>query len=77
MLRIGIILHARRQDALEYAVQVVRYLKERGVDVCAEDEFARDHFFVLHDIPLLKMIFQKMPYYNPLLSVFQVCGPVF
>lgn len=42
MLRIGIILHARRQDALEYAVQVVRYLKERGVDVCAEDEFARE-----------------------------------
>ena len=42
MLRIGIILHARRKDALEYAVQVVRYLKERGVDVCAEDEFARE-----------------------------------
>lgn len=42
MLRIGIILHSKRQDALEYAARVVSYLTERRVDVCAEDEFAQE-----------------------------------
>lgn len=42
MLRIGIILHSKRQDALEYAVRVVTYLTARGVAVCAEDEFSGD-----------------------------------
>ncbi len=40
MLRIGIILHGKRPDALEYAVRAVKYLKERGVEVFAEDEAA-------------------------------------
>ncbi|MGN1368134.1 MAG: NAD(+)/NADH kinase [Aristaeellaceae bacterium] len=42
MLRIGIILHSRRQDALDYAARVVTYLTARGVEVCAEDEFSGD-----------------------------------
>lgn len=42
MLRIGLILHSRRSDALEYAARIVRYLITRGVSVCAEDAFAAD-----------------------------------
>lgn len=42
MLRIGIILHSRRQDALAYAARVVTYLTAHGVEVCAEDEFSGD-----------------------------------
>ena len=42
MLRIGIILHSKRQDALDYAARVVTYLTARGVAVCAEDEFSGD-----------------------------------
>ena len=41
MLRIGIILHSKRQDALEYAARAVTYLNANQVDVCAEDEFAQ------------------------------------
>lgn len=40
MLRMGIILHSKRQDALDYARRAVRYLKANEVSVCAEDEFA-------------------------------------
>jgi len=40
MLRIGIILHSQRSDALEYAARAVGYLKARQVEVSAEDEFA-------------------------------------
>lgn len=36
------ILHSRRQDALEYAARVIAYLTEHRVDVCAEDEFAQE-----------------------------------
>lgn len=42
MLRIGIILHSKRADALEYAARVVTYLKARKVEVCAEGEFAQE-----------------------------------
>lgn len=42
MLRIGIILHSKRQDVLAYAARVVAYLTARGVEVCAEDEFSSD-----------------------------------
>ena len=42
MLRIGLILHSRREDALEYAVRIVRYLTRRDISVCAEDAFAED-----------------------------------
>lgn len=42
MIRIGIILHSKRRDVLVYAVRVVSYLKARGVDVCAEDDYAAE-----------------------------------
>lgn len=42
MLHIGMILHSRRADALEYAARIVRYLTNRGVSVSAEDAFAHD-----------------------------------
>ena len=42
MLRIGLILHSRREDALGYAARIVRYLTRRGISVCAEDAFAED-----------------------------------
>lgn len=42
MLRIGIILHSKRQDALNYADRVISYLQAHQIDVCAEDEFADD-----------------------------------
>ena len=42
MLRIGMILHSRRDDAMQYAARVVRYLNEHEVSVCAEDEFAKE-----------------------------------
>lgn len=40
MLRIGLILHSQREDALECAARAIRYLTERHVQVSAEDEFA-------------------------------------
>ena len=40
MLRIGIILHAKRQDAMRYAARVAAYLRANRVEVCAEDDFA-------------------------------------
>lgn len=42
MLRIGIILHSKRQDALEYASRAIFFLQQHQVEVCAEDEFAAD-----------------------------------
>ncbi len=42
MLRIGLILHSRRADALEYAARIVRYLTKRDISVCAEDVFAAE-----------------------------------
>lgn len=42
MLRIGIILHSKRQDAMRYAARVAAYLEANAVEVCAEDEFAGD-----------------------------------
>lgn len=42
MLHIGMIMHSRRADALEYAARIVAYLTNRGVSVSAEDEFAAD-----------------------------------
>lgn len=42
MLRIGLILHSRREDALEYAARIVQYLNRRDISVCAEDAFAAD-----------------------------------
>lgn len=42
MLRIGIIMHSRRQDALEYAARAVTFLRARQVEVFAEDDFAED-----------------------------------
>lgn len=42
MLRIGIILHSKRHDALEYAARAVSYLNANQVHVCAEDEFAQE-----------------------------------
>lgn len=41
-MRIGIILHSKRPDALEYAARAVKYLRDRRVEACAEDEFAGD-----------------------------------
>lgn len=40
MLRIGMILHSRRDDVLGYAARIAAYLKQRGASVCAEDEFS-------------------------------------
>lgn len=42
MLRIGIILHSRRQDAINYADRVISFLRSHQIDVCAEDEYAED-----------------------------------
>jgi len=42
MLRIGIILHSKRQDALDYANRVISYLRMHQIEVCAEDEYAID-----------------------------------
>ena len=42
MLHIGMILHSRRPDALACSARIVSYLTQRGVSVCAEDEFAKD-----------------------------------
>ena len=41
MMRIGLILHSRRDDALELASRAVAFLQERQVEVCAEDEFCQ------------------------------------
>lgn len=51
MRQIGIILHSRRQDAMDYAARVVSYLNARGAEVCAEDEFAQE----LHVKPLSRV----------------------
>lgn len=40
MLRIGIILHSKRQDALEYAARIISFLKKHQAEVYAEEEFA-------------------------------------
>lgn len=40
MLRIGMILHSKRSDTLEYAARVVRYLSAHQVQISTEDEFA-------------------------------------
>ena len=40
MLRIGIILHSKRQDALNYAERVIACLRDHETAVYAEDEFA-------------------------------------
>ena len=40
MLRIGIVLHSKRQDALEYASRVISCLRINRTEVYAEDEFA-------------------------------------
>lgn len=40
-MRIGLILHSRRDDALELASRAVAFLQERQVEVCAEDEFCQ------------------------------------
>lgn len=42
MLHIGIILHSKRQDALEYAARVIACLRAHQVSISAEDEFAAD-----------------------------------
>ncbi len=42
MLRIGLILHSKRQDTLEYALRAVNYLRQHQVEICAEDEFAAE-----------------------------------
>ena len=41
MMRIGLILHSQRNDALELASRAVAFLRERQVEVCAEDEFCQ------------------------------------
>lgn len=41
MMRIGLILHSRRDDALKLASRAVAFLRERQVEVCAEDEFCQ------------------------------------
>lgn len=41
MMRIGLILHSQRADALELASRAVAFLRERQVEVCAEDEFCQ------------------------------------
>ena len=40
-MRIGIILHPGRREALEYGRRVVQYLHDCHVQVCAEDEYAQ------------------------------------
>ena len=40
MLRIGIMVHGRRADAMEYALRTVSFLKQRRVAVYAEDDAA-------------------------------------
>ena len=42
MLQIGIILHSRRTDAMEYAYRAISHLKSCQVAVCAEDAFAAE-----------------------------------
>lgn len=50
MLRIGMIMHSRRDDALEYAARIAAYLTAHQVAVSAEDEFAAE----LHVTPFSK-----------------------
>lgn len=40
MLRVAIVLHGKRPDALEYAARAVAYLKRHDVSICAVDEAA-------------------------------------
>lgn len=40
MLRVAIVLHGKRPDALEYAARAVAYLKKHDVSICAVDEAA-------------------------------------
>lgn len=42
MLHIGIILHSKRPDAMEYAARVIACLRMHQVSISAEDEFAYD-----------------------------------
>lgn len=42
MLKVGMIVHSKRADALAYATRIVRYLEKRDVSVCAEDEVAAE-----------------------------------
>ena len=37
MLQVGIMVHSRRQEAMEYASRVAMFLKQRGVRVFAEE----------------------------------------
>lgn len=41
MRRIGLMVHARRSDAVAYAAKAAAYLRASGVDVQAEDDAAR------------------------------------
>lgn len=40
MLKVGMIVHSKRADALAYATRIARYLEKRDVSVSAEDEVA-------------------------------------
>ncbi len=37
-MRIGLMIHGRRKDALQYAVKAIAFLNKRGMQVFAEDE---------------------------------------
>jgi len=39
-MRIGLVMHSHRADALAYTVRAVKYLMAHGAQVCAEDEAA-------------------------------------
>lgn len=41
-MRIGLILHSKRPEAMECAARAVRFLRARQVEVCAEDAFAQE-----------------------------------
>lgn len=39
-MRIGLMIHAKRQDAMDYAQRAIAYLRSRGVEVYVEDEIS-------------------------------------
>lgn len=40
MLQIGLVLHSKRKETMDYAKHVAASLKLRGIKVCSEDEFS-------------------------------------
>ena len=50
-MRIGLMMHSKREDALGYAHAAIAYLTSRGCEVMLEDEAAAE-LMQIHDLPL-------------------------